>query len=405
MASVEKFTTDEICNMLRHNSRTIKNPSNRDIDPANSVNNYSFPMEHYGMTDYEYYKKLVRKNYIYGRGTIREKKAITGCGWVVTLPKEIYGNSEKEHIFFAAVYDFVAKRVGKENLINNAVHYDEKGLPHIHIIFVPITNLDKDVLHHKTRKTSHAVRLESGRYEYSYKFILDDNGQKIKLKNYAKIADKYEKKIDCNTVLNKFELQNFHKDLQQYLKDNGIEGSVINGTTGGVNFEVKELKEFTKTTGLHLNDIKEIQGKHTLLESLVERNAKVAELNELLLEKDAVIKSLEEKIEAKNNIIELRSHADEIIIREEKKIRELSQKNIECDLHINALVDQNNQLRKTVEEMNRKLSEKQQLLEQASIKIQNFENEKEWGSNTETWGTRASWGDHKDRMDDWSHGW
>lgn len=301
MASSEKFTDDAMCNMLRHNNRATANSSNKDIDPERTKFNYSFPMDHGDLSDHKYYKQLVGKNYLYGRGSKREKDAVTGCGWVVTLPQEIQGYPDKEKAFFQGAFDFISERYGKENIINNAVHYDESGAPHIHVVFCPVTNLDHDIVQHKTIKTTKAVKLESGRYEYTYRFKLDDNGEKIKLKNYAKMSDYYDEKIDCNSVLNKVELRNFHQDLQKYLTDNGIEGTVINGKTDGINFSVKELKEFTAKTGLHLDEVKEMQGDKSLLESFADKNSKLTTLRKLLSEKNIEIQTLKEELTMKDN--------------------------------------------------------------------------------------------------------
>ena len=313
MASVEKFTNDAVTNMLRHNSRLTLNPSNKDINRKMTHLNYSFPMDHGKLSDRKYYKKLLGENYLYGRGTSREDKAITACGWVVTLPKELYGFPEKESKFFNGVFDFISKRVGPSSIINNAVHYDEKGLPHIHVVFCPITNLDHDLVQHKTYQSKEAVRLPSGRYEFRHKFKLDKDGNKIKLKNYARMTDYYDKKIDCNSFLNKVELQNFHKDLQSYLSENGIEGKVITGTTDGISYSVKDLKNFTEKTGLHLDEIRELQGDRTLLESYVQKNNKLQELTALLNTEIDKNRDLEHQIDT------LRSDLEKSI----EKIKEL----------------------------------------------------------------------------------
>lgn len=279
MASVQKFTHDAMCSQKCHVNREYKNPSNQDIAPDRTPLNYSFPMKHNGMDAFSYYKQLIGEKYLYGRGTQREKDAITGCGWVVTLPQEIYGDADKEKEFFAAVYDFISNRYGEENIITNAIHYDEAGLPHIHVVFCPVTDLDHDVVQNKTVKTSNAIQLESGRYEYTYRFKLDENGDRIPLKNYAHMSDYFDEKIDSNTVINKAELQHFHTDLQQYLSDNGIDGAVVNGKTG-TNFSVKELKDFTQRTGLHLQDVQALQGDRTLLESLTQYEKQNVELKQ-----------------------------------------------------------------------------------------------------------------------------
>lgn len=151
MASVNKYSGEAIVSLLRHNQREIVGNSNAAIIPEKTELNYSFPMpNHNELTDYKYYKKVLESNYLYGRGTQREKDAITACSWVVTAPKEIVGYKEKEDAFFKGVYDFISNRYGSENIINNRVHYDEAGEPHIHIIIVPSMQLDHDKIKHKT---------------------------------------------------------------------------------------------------------------------------------------------------------------------------------------------------------------------------------------------------------------
>lgn len=334
MAKVQKFTHSAMCSQKCHVNREYNNPSNQDIDPNRTPLNYSFPMNHNGLDSFHYYKELTGSKYLYGRGTQREKEAITGCGWVVTLPHEIYGDSDKEKEFFSAVYDFVSNRYGEENIITNAVHYDEAGLPHIHIVFCPVTSLDHDVVQNKTVKTSNVIQLESGRYEYTYRFKLDENGDRIPLKNYAHMSDYFDEKIDANTVLNKAELQHFHTDLQQYLSNNGIDGAVINGKTG-TNFSVKELKDFTQKTGLHLQDVQALQGDRTLLESLAQYEKQNIELKQAftstfeqlsatqaaLLAKDKELQVASDRIKAletelsqtRSQVIELKSAKEEYV--------------------------------------------------------------------------------------------
>ncbi|MCL0178622.1 plasmid recombination protein, partial [Klebsiella pneumoniae] len=44
----------------------------------------------------------------------------------------------EQRAYFAATLDFVAGRVGKQNIISAVVHMDEKT-PHLHLTFVPLT--------------------------------------------------------------------------------------------------------------------------------------------------------------------------------------------------------------------------------------------------------------------------
>ena len=321
MASIQKFTHDAMCSQKCHVNREYNNPGNQDIDPERTPLNYSFPMQHNGLNDFAYYKKLIGEKYLYGRGTQREKEAITGCAWVVTLPQEIYGDTDREKAFFSAVYDFVSERYGKENVITNAVHYDEAGLPHIHIVFCPVTDLDHDVVQNKTVKTSNSIQLETGRYEYTYRFKLDEHGEKIPLKNYAHMSDYFDEKIDANTVINKAELQHFHTDMQRYLSDNGVAGTVVTGKIGA-NFSVKELKDFTQKTGLHLYDVQALEDK-TLLESLAEYEKQNTELKQALTSTQMLLFEAQTVILSKDR--EVQTAAEQIKVLEEELSKTHSQ--------------------------------------------------------------------------------
>lgn len=311
MASTRKFIHAAMNDQNSHIDREHEHPRNADIDPERTHLNYSFSMDHNGLSPFQYYKNRISEVYMYGRGSQREKDAITGCGWIVTLPSELYGNPEKEKAFFRGVFNFISDRYGRENIINNSIHYDEGGLPHIHVIFSPITKLDHDMVQYKTKRTKQAVKLESGRWEYKYIHVnkngrpVDENSPEtwVKLNNYARISDYYDEKVDCNSVLNPIELRNFHPDLQKYLTENGIEGKVVTGTTG-TSFAVKELKEFTKKTGLHLKDIKELLPENkSLLESYVENAIKLEQINHSLHEKDSLIESLQKELSAKDQAL------------------------------------------------------------------------------------------------------
>lgn len=348
MASVTKLTHAAICNQNGHIDREHANPKNTDIDPERTHLNYSFPMLHDGTRPFEYYKQRIGEVYLYGRGSQREKESITGCSWVVSLPKELCGDAAKEKAFFQGTYDFISERYGKENIINNAVHYDEAGLPHIHVIFTPVTKLDHDIVRYKTKRTQHAEKIASGRYEYTYIHV-DKNGKPadennpetwVKLNNYARMSDYYDEKIDCNSVLNKIELKKFHSDLQQYLCDHGIEGKVLTGKTG-TNFTVKELKEFTSTTGLHLDEVKEMmQENQSLLQSYVEKDAHTIQINQLLHEKDAIIQSLQDKL-----------------LEKDCKLDQLTQSDFEKAQKIAQLTKNTSDLEKKISEMERSMAE------------------------------------------------
>lgn len=369
MASVDKFTSIAVSNMLRHNSREIENSSNPDIDPERSHLNYSFPLDHGGLTDYQYYKKIVGENYLYGRGTVREKDSITACGWVITLPQELSGFPEKEKTFFGGVLDFISHRYGRENIISNHVHYDEAGQPHIHVIFSPVTNLDHAQVQLKTVKTKTAVKLDSGRYEYSYRYLTDALGNRIPVKNYARMTDYYDKKISCAEVINRAELRHFHSDLQSFLTEKGIEGTVVNGSTGGANMSVKSMKEFTKATGLTVAEAKALKSENVQLkEGIVKIETEATAATVAAKKGDATIDQLWDELSKK----------DAVISEKDQQISSLTNTIAEKDMEL--------------ESMNDKYSRSQQKVAELESQIENGKSHSPTWGNVEGWGKTQGWG-------------
>lgn len=157
MASVQKFTEAAVCNELRHNSREIRNNSNKDIDPVLSAMNYSLlPPD--GLTAYQRYKQRKSALYCYKRSDVKVM-----AGWVVTCPKELK-EEQQQRDFFQTVHNFLIDRYGMENVVQSVVHYDEGkrekeftrwgepiydaygkqrtkvvyGQPHLHFCFIPV---------------------------------------------------------------------------------------------------------------------------------------------------------------------------------------------------------------------------------------------------------------------------
>ena len=337
MASIETFSHDAICTMNGHIDREIRNPSNKDIDPERTPLNYSFSMDHGHQKPFDYYKDLIGSVYMYGRGSKRKRQSLTACGWVVTLPQELYGFPEKEKAFFRGVYDFISNRYGEENIINNRVHYDEAGFPHIHVLFAPITSLDPNMVQYKTRRTKQAIKLPSGRYEYRYIHI-DKNGKAageddpstwVKINNFDHKTEHYKDnpfKVDCNSVINPIELKHFHPDLQQYLTDHGIEGKVVTGKTG-TNFSVKELKDFTKKTGLRIDDVQEMMKEgQSLLQAFVENQEKITQLTQEVRVKTEKIESLQMDLTAKNAELKALTQSVENLKSQVKNLQQEIQK-------------------------------------------------------------------------------
>lgn len=191
MASVAKFDMGAVPNQLRHNERLIANPSNPDIDPERSSKNYSLlaPRE---ISSYDYFLERKAELYCYNRADIKVM-----ASWIVTAPIDLA--QEQEDLFFEKTNEFLQKRYGAENAIQSIVHYDEGGQPHLHYVFIPVT---EDLRH---------------------------GGEKI----------------CANEVLTRKELRCFHPALQKYLNEAGVDCNIMTGITQeiGGSISVKDLKK------------------------------------------------------------------------------------------------------------------------------------------------------------------
>lgn len=199
MAHMECYSTNsQIAAAFRHNERDIQNPTNVDIDHNRTKDNYQIGIirEH----PFEYYKQRMSEVYCYKRPDV--KKMVE---WIVTLPKDC--PRDQEHSFFQSVYDFMCDRWVQDDgksVIGAWVHTDEKKIEgresrHMHVDFIPIV---KDPKH-----------------EQGYKICKSD-------------------------FISRSDLRTFHQDLQKYLKEKGIGGSVYTGITAQQqrNYSVREIK-------------------------------------------------------------------------------------------------------------------------------------------------------------------
>ena len=173
---------------------------------------------------------------------LKRKDVNVICSWVVTAPKDLNSNLEKE--FFKHTYEFLNNRYGKKNVISAYVHLDETT-PHLHYVFVPVT-LDKK---------------------------------------------KGIEKVSAKEVITKVDLKSFHQDLDKYLMSKGIECSVLNELTKEGNKSIKELKKGSAIESLKnalnelerankdINDLKD--HKNSLEEEIKGLKGKVLTLQEI----------------------------------------------------------------------------------------------------------------------------
>ncbi|MBR6475758.1 MAG: plasmid recombination protein [Lachnospiraceae bacterium] len=129
-----------------------------------------------------------------------------------TVPKlkEVHYTDDQVQLFFKLTYDFLSERYKKENVISSYVHLDETT-PHTHFLFIP---------------------------------VVDD--KKWNEKNPEKHP---RQKVCAKELMNKNELNMFHRVFQEYLDSHSETGlfPVLNGTTVGGNRTIAELKAEEET--------------------------------------------------------------------------------------------------------------------------------------------------------------
>ncbi|MFZ7802142.1 MobV family relaxase [Bacillus thuringiensis] len=196
MAHVKKYTKGNVQGLSIHWDRKTENHSNQDIDNERSYLNYDL-CEKEGDT-------LSRMNQSLSEVYVLKRNDVKVCAdWVVTLPENLKGISEKEQReFFEKTYEFLANRYGGEkNVLSANVHMDETT-PHMHFVFMSV--------------------------------VWDEKKQR--------------EKVSAKEVLTRKELKTFHQDLDIFLKQeipHIYKEGILNEKTIGVD-TVKNLKKHSE---------------------------------------------------------------------------------------------------------------------------------------------------------------
>lgn len=196
MAHMMKHTKASCGHMFAHFDRRAENISNENLDRTRTPLNYNLAT-HQQMEQGEFVRQRCSEVRCQNR-----KDVNVMVSWVVTVPKNL---PESEHkAFFQASYHFLEKRYGKENVVSAYVHMDEVT-PHMHFAFVPV--------------------------------IYD--------------AKKERHKVSAKEVVNRYDLQSFHIDLQKYVEGElGHEVGILNEATREGNQSIEELKRQSATERL-----------------------------------------------------------------------------------------------------------------------------------------------------------
>lgn len=250
MGANKKFNRSAVTNQLRHVLREVDYPKNVDIDKTKSHLNYSLTPER-KMSPKEYLYERLKEIHIFNKPGINLMS-----GWIITRPKEITDNSEKE--FFEACYEFLKERYGGEkNVVSAEIHKDESGEPHMHFCFVPVT---KYTPNENLVKVVNYIKEHPGENNTQVGAALGIDRKTVRRYRNCTEDDILYEKLSARDVINKEDLKTFHKDLQNYLNKRGIKANVNSGITKerGGNMTVDQLKMQREYLMEHGKDVDKI---------------------------------------------------------------------------------------------------------------------------------------------------
>ena len=197
MAHVEKYTMADVTGIFIHYDRSPGHSlSNKDIDKSRTHLNYNLAADDQPMPQKKFLQIRLKQIKTNGR-----KNQNVMVDWVITQPTDVNEIDSKR--FFQEVYRFLIDRYGVRNVISAYVHMDEVGnTPHMHFSFIPVETLEDGT-----------------------------------------------EKLNAKAVINRTELQKFHKELQTAMDVRmGYHISITSGITKaqGGNKTITQLKAETK---------------------------------------------------------------------------------------------------------------------------------------------------------------
>ena len=185
---------------INRDNNTIRKYDNQDIDTSRSYLNQH--IIHGDMT--ELTNRLSEVSHQ------KRKDLVACCGVVVTLPAELHSSDlATQNRFFNYCTNFIKEKFGEKNVVYATIHHDETT-PHIHIGFVPVTQIER------------------------------------KYRSKARKGETYtQERISAKDVITKSMLNSFHTELDRYIEQKlGQKVSILTGKTKK-NVSIGELKQKT----------------------------------------------------------------------------------------------------------------------------------------------------------------
>ena len=250
----EKLTRAEVNGKGTHNDRKAKSHTNKDIDPAKTHLNYYIKKNE--LTYTKEFDKYLKENNLQGHF---RSNSIIMCQMIFTSDQAFFdkiGEGETKR-YFDECYKFICnyKNLGEKNIISAVVHLDE-GVPHMHLMFVP-------VVHTKDKE--------------------GNDIDKICARDFWKGRDSYRKLQDA--YFNHLKSKGFDLKRGMFVED-----------TERTHYTVEEYKKITnyENTKKILNEIKlelpEVPNINDISKFSLKRDERI--LEEIIKPKDELIKEL-----------------------------------------------------------------------------------------------------------------
>lgn len=296
-----------LVNLYRHNVRLKNNYSNKNIDITKSNNNY-------------FIKKADKTFYMAVKDAIEskdieshiQKTSNVLCEFLVTSDNKFFESMTQgeQNQFFEDAYQFIANKIGEENILNATVHFDE-DTPHMHVDYLPIVTINgKKKLScrsiWKGKNTYHELQ------ESYYNYITKEKGYNLERGEVGSIAKHL-------TVSELKDITNYEVKKQ---KENSVKIKYYNN-------ELKDSKSVVSQKIETPTENTSIMKKGTYEKSEVDRiitkyQEQVNKLCEQSDKKDEVIKSLTEEYKSisEKRLIERAEHLE----RENTKLKDNNKK-------------------------------------------------------------------------------
>lgn len=218
MANLQGYTTGAVGNMLNHYTRHDGDPEQSKYRYQNQKIDVTRTHLNYALSERPEPKAFIRRR-VAEADTKPTKKTNVISDWIVTLPKnDALAGRERE--FFVQSYDFLAEKVGRDNIVGAWVHNDETS-PHMHFCFVPLcgqtvmTNdktqplrwTKRDEAKNPAHKAGEVKRDAKGTVRYRRVQATDESGNPI-----------VKRTVSLSKVFDRKAMRGFHPALEQHLE-------------------------------------------------------------------------------------------------------------------------------------------------------------------------------------------